>query len=143
MSIEVEERFWSKVEITDNCWNWRAGDNGHGYGLFWYGKKYHVAHRFSLKLFNIEIPQGLEVDHLCRNRGCVNPNHMELVTRRENVIRGILPGMTRAMQLNKTHCPQGHPYDSVNTYIRPQAGRGCRTCIARRTKEWRTRQANG
>lgn len=77
---------------------------------------------------NIDLPQGhnLEIDHICRNRGCVNPSHLRLITHRENTLCGI--GIT-ARNATVTHCPQGHPYDLFNTYHRPDGGRECKICM--------------
>ncbi len=130
------ERFWEKVKVRDStCWEWTAGTNGVGYGRFWNQWGMVLAHRFSFQIFGGVIPEGLELDHLCRNRACVNPEHLEVVTHRENVKRGLSPEVQRQRQLSKTHCPQGHPYDLLNTYIRPDGGRDCRTCNRQRKKE--------
>ena len=83
-------RFEAKVDKSrpDGCWQWTAATNGRGYGQIWIAPKYMVAHRVAYKLFVGPVPEGLDLDHLCRNRGCVNPEHLEPVTRRENVRRG-------------------------------------------------------
>ena len=127
MQTNVDERFWSKVEITSGCWNW-IGCLREGYGRFRFFGKLGQAHRYAYETFIGEIPEGLEPDHLCRNRACVNPQHIELVTRSENVKRGLLPELVKQRQLSKTHCPQGHPYDKDNTYFRLDGRRQCRTC---------------
>lgn len=123
-----EERFWSKVDRRgdDECWEWTASRNHFGYGKFSKGNSWVRAHRFSWELANGPIPDGLVIDHLCRNTACVNPAHLEPVTHRENVLRGCGP-VARAARA--THCPQGHPYDEENTYRRPVTGhRSCRAC---------------
>ena len=81
------ERFWSKVDKTDTCWNWIAG-RSNGYGMIQINKKHKYAHRVSYEIFKGDIPEGLELDHLCRNRKCVNPDHLEAVSSRENTMRG-------------------------------------------------------
>ena len=81
-------RFWSKVEKTPTCWLWRGGLHGHGYGqVRWDGRR-QKAHRVSYQMFNGPIPDGLELDHLCRTRACVRPDHLEAVTHRTNCLRG-------------------------------------------------------
>ena len=81
------QRFWDKVEITPTCWNWKAGKNDSGYGIFRYKNKIVKAHRFAYELLREKIPDGLETDHLCNNTLCVNPYHIELVTKTENLKR--------------------------------------------------------
>jgi hypothetical protein len=82
-------RFWSKVDRTGDCWKWTAGLTGSGYGRFrWDGGEV-AAHRFAYELLVGAIPDGLQIDHLCRNRACVNPAHMEPITQRENILRGV------------------------------------------------------
>ena len=126
----VLARFWDKVEVVDSgCWEWRGGLATNGYGRFNLGNgKSAPAHRITYNLFKGDIPEGLEPDHLCRNRKCVNPDHIEAVTRRENIMRGLLPATNRNLQLSKTHCPQGHSYDEINTYIDSRGYRHCRMC---------------
>jgi hypothetical protein len=118
----LEQRFWEKVDRRgpDECWPWLASTDGKGYGSFRVGK-HQRAHRFAYELLIGPIPAGLVIDHLCRNRACVNPAHMEPVTPLENQRRGI-HGNSK-----KTHCPQGHPYDDGNTY-RYRGRRICKAC---------------
>jgi hypothetical protein len=81
----IEDRFWEKVEKTETCWNWTAGRNADGYGIF-HNKaiKAPTAHRTSWEIANGPIPERMEIDHTCHNRGCVNPSHMRLASRAEN-----------------------------------------------------------
>ena len=118
-------RFWAKVAIDPSgCLLWTASRSKSGYGAFqYYGRKLR-AHRFAYVALVGEIPAGLVLDHLCRVRHCVSPAHLEAVTEVENVRRGE-GGRNHRI---KTHCPQGHPYDDINTIVRPQGARGCRAC---------------
>lgn len=121
---EVIERFWSKVEKTSDCWNWTAAKS-EGYGHFSYMKKWYQAHRVAYLLMRGELPKGLVADHLCRNRSCVNPNHIEFVTIWVNTLRGDTITGREALA---THCRYGHPYDAENTIVRKDGHRACRIC---------------
>lgn len=121
-----EERFWPKVSRSDGCWEWTGSCFiPQGYGRFWMGgTKYVRAHRFAYELLVGPIPDGLVLDHLCRNRKCVRPDHLEPVTQGENVLRGVgLP----AVNVAKTHCIHGHEFTEANTY-RCGNARNCRAC---------------
>ncbi len=115
--------FWSKVDITPTCWNWTGALDEKGYGIFNFLKKTTRTHRYSYEQSKGKIPNGLQIDHLCRNRKCINPDHLETVTSRENQRRSPLTNM------NKTHCPQGHEYSKENTYHTSDKRRQCKTCI--------------
>lgn len=105
------------------CWLWQGYCNEKGYGKFHHRADCSMAHRFSYVLFKGAIPEGLQIDHLCRTRNCVNPNHLEAVTCQENIRRGT----SGKYQLLKTHCPAGHPYEGENL-VRYKNTRVCRTC---------------
>jgi len=119
-------RFWQKVEIQDNgCWEWMGNINWKGYGGLRFNGRWVKAHRFAYELLVGPIPEDLQIDYLCRNRRCVNPAHMELVTTQENTRRGIHRNSV------KTHCSHGHPFDLFNTYFqRNKEGVICRVCRA-------------
>jgi hypothetical protein len=124
----VEERFWEKVNKRgpDECWPWTAAVGKHGYGVLGVGPhKTTTAPRFAYELLVGPIPKGLTIDHLCRNRLCVNPNHLEVVTRGENVLRG---ESVPAQNARKTHCKRGHLLAGDNLIITSQ-GRRCRACV--------------
>ena len=123
----VKQRFDAKwiPEPNTGCWLWTASTRRGGYGGFWSGGKTVRAHRYAYERWVGPIPDGLELDHLCRNPTCVNPDHLEPVTHRENTLRGETIAAANAA---KTHCPQGHPYDERNTYVYPNGRRNCRTC---------------
>ncbi|MBA4019174.1 MAG: HNH endonuclease [Pirellula sp.] len=127
-----EKRFWSKVEkIEGGCWIWTAGKVAGGYGHITFrrdGKQVdQLAHRLAYQLLVGPIPEGLEIDHLCRNRACVNPEHMEAVTSRVNTLRG---NTRAAANLAKTHCHRGHELNEANVYRGKNAPnqRICREC---------------
>jgi predicted RNA-binding Zn-ribbon protein involved in translation (DUF1610 family) len=119
LGLTAEERFWPKVEKTSGCWLWTGNTYWDGYGQFWLNPRQVRAHRFAYELANGAIPDGLVLDHLCRNRLCVRADHLEPVTNRENVQRG------RDLV---TTCPSGHQLDEANTRITPEGHRVCRTC---------------
>jgi len=123
----LEENFWVKVDRwdPDHCWEWTGAKIPGGYAsLAVPGTSQVGAHRVAYELCIGPIPGGLHLDHLCRNRGCVNPKHLEPVTSRENILRGQSPG---ALNARKTHCKQGHEFTAENTYV-IQGGRRCRAC---------------
>lgn len=131
------DRFWPKVQKTDSCWLWTGGKDRYGYGKILgphrgEAKGAHKrAHRAAYEMLIGPIPDGLTLDHLCRVRHCVNPSHLEPVTRRENVLRGQSPFARHA---RVTHCPAGHAYDEANTAHRRRGGRKCRACDAARSR---------
>jgi hypothetical protein len=129
------ERFMEKIDFSGDCWTWTAAKTPAGYAIFYFNG--HVAgHRWAYEQFAGPIPEGLVLDHLCRNRACVNPDHLEPVTNRENLLRGVGPSADCA---RRTHCPQNHPYDEANTARGSRGERKCRTCNRERNRTWRER----
>jgi len=121
-------RFWTKVvqqgPEDDPCWIWVASRNPGGYGQFQLDGRPQSAHRLAYTEMVAEIPAGLQLDHLCRNRACVRPDHLEPVTGRVNLLRG---ETFTAANVAKTHCPRGHEYAGEN--MRVDGGhRTCRAC---------------
>lgn len=119
-------------EELDDCWKWIAGKTSDGYGQFRIGRTVFRAHRISYTLIKGDVPNGLTLDHKCRNRSCVNPNHLETVTSSENTLRGEGAG---ARHKRKTHCIHGHEFSPDNTRI---DGRR-RICLACRYRSGKTR----
>ena len=125
-----QDKLWAKVDRRgdDECWPWLGKFDRHGYGRHWHTDEGdRRAHRLVYQLTVGPIPSGLGIDHLCRNRWCVNPGHLEPVTGRENSAR--IPRRER--------CPEGHVYDERNTHVRRNGKRECRTCIRDRQRERR------
>lgn len=137
--IPESVRFESKISVDEatGCWNWIARLT-RGYGSFSRGRRHVYAHRYAWERANGPIPDGLHLDHLCRNTRCCNPDHLEPVTPRVNVLRGESPS---AVVVRTNHCKRGHEFTPDNTYLRPDGGgRQCRTCNhLRARKRWANR----
>lgn len=137
LSLVDWEVFDKKIHKTGNCWNWTGRLNHFGYGVF-------VVKSRSLRVSRLvyerqigPIPKGLTIDHLCRNRRCVRPSHLEAVPNRENILRGV--GAT-AVNSRKTHCKRGHEFSSTNTYQSQHSQTGdwrreCRICLAEKERQ--------
>ena len=134
MISKAVDLFNTRYQKTKSCWNWIGSITKNGYGIVTVGGrrenggKTYYAHRLAYELFKVKIPLGLEIDHLCRNRKCVNPNHLETVTRSENTKRGIGPMLLARINGSKKFCKHNHPFDKVNTRYRKKGGRACKTC---------------
>ena len=130
------ELFWAKVNKTDSCWLWLGNLNHNGYGSCYFDGKTSRANRVAWFLKTGRYPhKGLVLDHLCRTRLCVNVDHLEEVTVKENIRRGI--GFA-AKNMCKTHCPNGHVYNKKNTYRPPKrpTERHCKLCGLQRYREY-------
>ena len=142
------ERFWSKVNKTEDCWMFVASGNRWGYGQFWYKGKFIASHRFSYLLEHGELPEGKDIHHLCRNRRCVRPDHLEALTKKEHNKRwrNLEPAIeaTRKRYAERTECSKGHILTDDNTrYYTNTKGyieRRCRTCHREREADRRKRK---
>ena len=140
----AETRFWEKVDKSGPlcngtpCWIWLAGINKDGYGCFSWNGKRGLASRFAYEFLVGLIPEGLTLDHLCRNRACVNPIHLQPVSLRDNVLRG---NTFCSQNARRTHCIHGHPFDIFNTLITPQGWRRCRACNRIAIKRYQTKES--
>lgn len=133
----VMDRFMAKVSPEPNtgCWLWTAHLSQTGYGRFAHEGKAKEAYRVSYEMFVGEVPTGLDLDHKCRVRSCVNPDHLEPVTRAVNVQRGNARFAGLRM-LAKTHCPRGHEYSGDNL-IQYRGSRYCKSCKHEQHRKWR------
>lgn len=127
--MPAEQRFMAQIQAAESgCLLWTGAQNApgdRGYGTFSVDGRRVYVHRFAYERAKGPIPKGLTVDHLCRTRLCVNPDHLEVVSMRDNTLRG---NTITARFAAVTHCRQGHPYDLLNTRMRPGGGRRCRAC---------------
>lgn len=120
--LSQKDAFFGHIthETVDGCWIWDKPSHK-GYGQF----SGTTAHGWSFTYFMDDIPESIEIDHLCRVRACVNPWHMDPVPQKVNLLRGV---GSPAMNARKTHCKRGHEFDVDNTYVNPKGQRTCRRC---------------
>ena len=142
MIIDRKQHIKSKVEIDENgCWNWTGKIAKNGYGHITYpnknDRKTYLIHRITYALFKSEIPIGMTIDHLCRNRKCCNPEHLEIVTSKENTLRG---NGIAGINARKTHCIKNHPLSGNNLYITPDKRRNCKKCIRMSIEKYNDRK---
>ena len=124
----VDKRIERHIDKVGDCWLWNGCKTLGGYGIIRTDDRKFLVHRVYYEAVVGPIPQGLEIDHVCRNRACVRPLHLEPVTRLENIRRMI--AAVGSYQSRKTHCPKGHEYTEENTYRRPGLNyRTCRACM--------------
>src|SRR5690554_4749368 len=129
---QIEAKFCERFEVTEaGCWEWTAGKSGSGYGYIWDGARNWRAHRWVVHHYVEAIPDGMYIDHPCKNHGCVNPDHLEVVTPRENALRGDGPS---AANHRKANCMRGHPFEGENVAYNRDGSRRCRTCT---NSNWR------
>lgn len=124
----VPARLWRQIDLgPGGCWLWTGSQNRNGYGRTTRtnSRTTVMVHRYTYELLIGPIPDGLQLDHLCRVRNCCNPHHAEPVTQRINLLRG---ETLTAKSAAATHCPSRHPYEGSNLYITPTGGRRCREC---------------
>lgn len=132
--LELKEAL-NRYKIVGECWLWTGALSPNGYGTFGSGGS---AHRIIYELLKDPIPIGLQLDHLCRTRHCVNPDHLQPITVRENILRG--EGFA-AINARKTHCVRGHEFTQDNTYINPtNKQRGCRLCFRVKYRTYKLRK---
>lgn len=140
--LTTEERFWAKVGDTsdpDACWPWTASMYRNGYGAFYFNGRTNCAHRAAYEMFVGPISPGLVIDHLCRNRACVNPIHLEPVTQYVNLHRS--PITLNSLKAAQTHCVHGHEFTPENTWYRCKGkGRYCKTCWKARAEVRKARE---
>lgn len=138
-SLDLKQQILDRISIDlkTGCWKWTGTILNCGYGQIQIHKAKYVAHRLSYELFISPIPKGLQIDHLCRNRRCVNPAHLEPVTCQENLLRG---NTWAARNAAKTHCINGHEFTAENIYFSPEGWRYCRRCRLQWCRDYERKQ---
>lgn len=133
----LKDRLLAKVGSTEYCWEWVAAKQPTGYGQMWNGKRPEQAHRISYRVHKGDIPTSCEIDHVCRNRSCVNPDHLRAVPHRENMrVSDTVMGRNAA----KLYCKRGHPLLGENLYVTRKGHRQCRECLRLHARNARSRR---
>lgn len=143
ITLQEEVRILGYCRIGDGCWEWDGAHDSDGYGVAWFENRTQGAHRAVYKILVGDIPDGFQLDHRCRNRGCVKPEelkHTEPATQFENNLRGNSPS---AINARKTHCINDHEFTEDNTYVTPKGQRYCRACMRARSKAYQLRKKGG
>lgn len=129
MSNDVLERVLNRIVISEHgCWIFQGCRLKSGYGRTSWNGRLWLTHRVTYSILVGEIPDHLEIDHICKNKPCCNPEHLEPVTRSENLRRGTQWYHVLERECSKTFCPRGHPYNATNTYFTTEGHRQCRAC---------------
>ena len=143
----IPKRLMQRIDIQDRnfkspCWIWIGKKDRYGYGYCHFEGEKRPAHRVFFRLFYGYFPPypGFHVDHLCRNRDCVNPDHLEKVTPQENASRA-KPFRPPDPKSFNTHCVNGHEFTDQNTYLRPSGSRDCRACIRSRVRKYQSKRS--
>lgn len=132
----LEEKY--ERDETTACWIWKASTSPGpksgkwAYGILYFKGRMCMAHRVAYELYRGPIPEGRQLDHLCRNTLCINPWHLDPVSAEENINRG------RRFESEKTHCPEGHPLAGENLYLKKNGWRECRICRREQYRRWVT-----
>lgn len=137
LTPKIINKFLNKTKITPSCWIWTGYIDKDGYGMLTDRSRY-LVHRISYQLYNGKIIDNMVIDHLCKNRKCVNPNHLDMITKQENNLRSSSPS---SINIRKKKCKHGHILTNENTYIQKftyrKPRRLCRKCISITCKKWR------
>lgn len=141
LTLKDRTTFLKKTRFGEGCWEWQSADDGRGYGVMYVDKTPYKAHRISFQIFYGHISTELQIDHLCMNKRCVNPKHLEQVTQKENLRRG---NALSSVYSRRTHCKRGHKLggDNVTPSAMKRGVRSCRACGIETTKLSKERRLN-